>query len=117
LIYRYVLFAYAGGPHEDVSFPIAAVCVPFGSEAGSGVIFVGNDWEKTVNHNHRDYIEDSLQDWANWMEREPGMIPPNILDLSVGPFRTVQEGECDEQHLDTLIERFFTGSYRHFASH
>ena len=115
MIYRYVLFAYAGGPHEDVSFPIAAVCVPFGSEAGNPVIFVGNDWEKTVNDNHRNYIDDSLQDWTSWMESQPGVIPPNVLDLSVGPIRTVQEGECDEQQLSAVIEAFFTGLYRRFA--
>lgn len=112
-----MLFAYARGPHEDVSFPIAAVCVPSGTEAGNRVIFVGNDWEKTVNDKHRNYIEDSLQDWASWMESQPGMIPPNVLDLSVGPIRTVQEGECDEQHLSAVIEAFFAGLYRRFASY
>lgn len=117
MIYRYVLFAYAGGPHEDVSFPIAAVCVPFGPEAGNAVIFVRNDWEKSVNDNHKNYIEDSLQDWADWLESQPGIIPPNILDLSVGPFRTVQVGECDEQHLLAVMEGFFKGLYRAFASH
>lgn len=112
-----MLLAYGGGPHEDVSFPIAAVCVPSSSEAGNAVLFVGNDWDKTVTHDHRSYIEDSLQDWSNWMESQPGMIPPNILDLSVGPFRTVQDGECDEQRLAAVIEGFFRGSYRRFASY
>jgi hypothetical protein len=112
-----VLLAYAEGPYEEAPFPIAAVCVPFSSEAGNAVLFVGNDWEKTVKDNHRNYIEDSLQDWANWMENHPGMIPPNMLDLSVGPFRTVRDGECDEQDLTARVEGFLTGLYRSFPSY
>jgi hypothetical protein len=81
------------------------------------VLFVGNDWEKKVKQDHRSYIEDSFQDWACWMESNLGELPPNILDLSVGPFRTVQDNECDEQDLIARVERFFTGLYRRFASY
>lgn len=109
-----MLLAFAGGPYADPSFPIAAVCVST-SNSKDGVLFVGDDWEKRVKDDIRSYIEESFSDWARWMDCNRGLLPPNIVDLSVGPFRTVQDDECDEQDLIARVESFFSGLYRRFA--
>ncbi len=109
-----MFLAYARGPHENQSFPIAAICVST-SESRDSVLFVRDDWEKTVTESLQNYIKHSFQDWVRWMESNRGKLPPNILDLSIGPFRTVLDDECDEQDLIPRVEGFFEGLYRRFT--
>jgi hypothetical protein len=112
LQYRYVLLAYAGSPDAEPSFPIAVVCVHPDIARGDSALFVKDNWEQKVKDSHRGYIEECFHDWLGLMEGDPGVLLPQILELSVGPFRTVGDGECDEQELTTRLEAFLVGSYR-----
>jgi hypothetical protein len=112
LRYGFVLLAYAGRPEEEASFPIAVACVALESVVRNAVLFIRDDWERRVQENHREYIEDTFQDWEELLSSSSGGIPPILLELSVGPFRTVEEGECDEQDISARVRALLRGSYR-----
>jgi hypothetical protein len=86
------------------------------STAGDFALFIKTDWEHQVSDGHRDYIEDTFQEWAKVMARDSRELLPLMLELSVGPLRTLEDGECDEQELITHVEAFLSGRYRRFAS-
>ena len=113
--YTYVLLAYAGSPDEEPSFPIAVVCVPLDPTV-PGALYIKSDWERQVKENHGSYIQDSFHDWLQLLERNAGVILPQIADLSVGPFRAVGDGECEEQEVMTRVEGFLMKPYRRFTS-
>lgn len=107
-----MLLAYAGRPDEEPSSPIAVVCERLDIAGTNPSLFVKDGWEQKVSENHRSYIDDSFNDWLRIMEDNAGVLPPQILELSVGPFRTVAVGECDEQELTERVESFLMGPYR-----
>jgi hypothetical protein len=96
--------------------PIAVACVASNSTAKDSALFIKTDWEAHVSDRHRDYIEDAFQEWAKVLENNPGEIPPLMLEFSVGPFRAVKDGECDEQEMIPHVEGFLMGAYQRFAS-
>jgi hypothetical protein len=116
LHYAYVLLAYAGSPDEEPSFPIAVVCVPLEPTVPGGALYIKGDWERQVKGSHRSYIQDSFHDWLQLLERNAGVILPQITGLSVGPFRAVGDGECEELEVMTRVEGFLMKPYRRFTS-
>jgi hypothetical protein len=116
LRYRYLLLAYAATPDEDASLPVAVACVTPNAAVPDSALFIKDDWEKHISESHRGYVEATLEEWAKVLESNPGEIPPLMLELSVGPFRTVEDGECDQSELITHVEAFLTGVYRRFVS-
>ena len=65
---------------------------------------------------HRECIQATFEDWANVMKKSPTTIPPFMLELSVGPLRTVEDGEWDPEGLTAHIESFLMGEYQRFVS-
>ena len=114
--YRYALLAYAARPDEDASSPIAVACVASDAAAHTLALFVRDDWEKHVSESHRDYIQAIFEEWANVAESNLAELLPIVLEMSVGPIRTVADGECDEEELNVRVDTFLLGSYRHFHS-
>jgi hypothetical protein len=115
LRYRYILLAYAARSEEDPSLPLAVACVAFEAPSRNCELFIKKDWEQHVSDSHRDYIEATFEDWVKVMESSSGELPPHILELSVGPIRTVGDGECDKEDLNTYIESFLTSVNRRFT--
>jgi hypothetical protein len=111
-----MFLAYAGSPNEEPSFPIAVVCVPLDPTLPGATLFVKDDWERHVREVHQSYIQDSFVDWLHLMESNVRAILPQITDLSVGPIRTVGDGECDEEEMMVRVEGFLTNPYRRFRS-
>jgi hypothetical protein len=95
--------------------PLAIACVAIDAPLPNYALFMKKDWGQHVNDSHRHYIEATFEDWMKVMESNSGELPPNILELSVGPIRTVADGECDEKDLNTHIESFLTSVYRRFT--
>lgn len=116
LRYGYVFLAYAKGADGGSLLPITAVCVSLEPPAGRSAVFVRADWERQVDDRFRDYICGSFEDWVESIESSPGMLPPLLLDLSVGPLRTIQHGECEEQELAERIEAFLQAAYLRFGT-
>jgi hypothetical protein len=82
-----------------------------------GVLYIkGGDWERHVKESHRSYIQDSFYAWLQLMEKNAGSILPQITELSVGPFRAVGDGECEEQEVMARVEGFLMKPYRRFTS-
>jgi hypothetical protein len=94
--------------------PLAVACVAFDAPLPNWALFVKKDWEQHVS-DHRNYIEATFEDWVKVMESNSGELPPHILELSVGPIRTVADGECDKEDLNRHIESFLTSVNRRFA--
>jgi hypothetical protein len=115
LRYGYLLLAYAERPDSESAFPIAVVSVALSSEASSAV-FVRADWESRVAERDRDYIRSSFEDWLKLIDSNGGVIPASLLELSVGPFRSVRNGECDEQELIKQVAAFLPDAYQRFGS-
>lgn len=111
-----MLLAYAGSPDGEPLFPIAVVCVPLDPMVSGATLFIKNDWEQNVREHHRIYLQDTFRDWLELMEIDGASIPPQIVDLSVGPLRTVAQGDCNEQETTTLVDEFLTPAHRRFAS-
>jgi hypothetical protein len=82
----------------------------------NGALFIKSDWERCVSEKHREYVKATFEEWVNVMESNPTTIPPFMLELSVGPLRTVEDGECDQEELTAHIEAFLTGEYRRFVA-
>ena len=110
-----MLIAYAERPEAEAAFSMAAVCVPLDSRIGNAALFIRRDWEEHVRESHREYIESTFRDWKQLLDASPGVIPPRLGDLSVGPLRTVGDGECEEQDLTKHVGSFLQGSYKPFA--
>lgn len=115
LRYQYVLLGYAASPNEESSSPIAVVCVVPGSTTGEGALFVRREWQRYVGENHLDYIGDTFDEWATLLRVNPTAMLQVVLELSVGPIRTVKDGECDEHDLVAHVEAFLQGMYRRLA--
>jgi hypothetical protein len=79
-------------------------------------LFIRSDWERCVSEMHREYIQATFEEWANVMEKSPTTIPPFMLELSVGPLRTVEDGEWDPEGVTAHIESFLMGEYQRFVS-
>ena len=103
-------------PDESVSLPIAVACVMPNDATPNGALFIKSDWERCVSEKHREYVKATFEEWVNVMESNPTTIPPFMLELSVGPLRTVEDGECDQEELTAHIEAFLTGEYRRFVA-
>ena len=82
----------------------------------NGALFIKSDWERCVSEKHREYVKATFEEWVNVMESNPTTIPPFMLELSVGPLRTVEDGECDHEELTAHIEAFLKGEYRRFVA-
>ena len=82
----------------------------------NGALFIKSDWARCVSEKHREYVKATFEEWLNVMESNPTTIPPFMLELSVGPLRTVEDGECDQEELTAHIEAFLTGEYRRFVA-
>lgn len=87
-----------------------------GSDAAARAfaLFVKDDWEKHVSESHRAYIEATFEEWANVGESGLAELLPIMLDMSVGPIRTIAESECDEEELIANANAFLMGSYHRF---
>jgi hypothetical protein len=110
LLYRYALIAYSPRPEEDATIPLAVVCVPSQSEEDRGVIFVANDWTGAVAASHRSYIEETLRDWTERIGSSHQLTFLQLMDLSIGPIRTLKTGECDERDLEMVSNAFLSSS-------
>lgn len=113
LRYGYVLLAYADRLESEPYFPVAVVCVALHPDANSA-LFVRTDWESQVDEKHRDYLRCSFEDWLKVLENNRGVMPPSLLELSVGPLRSVRNGGCDEQELVKHVEAFLQAAYQRF---
>lgn len=115
LRYGYVLLAYAKGADGGSLLPIVAVCVSLEPSAGRSAVFVRADWQKQVDEKYRDYMSASFEDWIDSIESGSGMPPPLLVNLSIGPLRTIQHGECEEQELIERIKDFLQATYERFG--
>ena len=112
--YRYVLIGYAARPDVETSLPIALACVS--PREGECALFLKTDWAKQVSEGHRVYVDDTFKDWLEVVKRAPEDLLTSLLGLSVGPVRTIEDGECDERELVLHLERCFTDGYRRFRA-
>jgi hypothetical protein len=104
--YRYAVLAYATSSLSEGAFVV--VCAPLRPNLHAGAIFVREGWVTNVSDTHREYLEEMLREWIIRIEDPDDLMFAQITELSTGPLRTLETGECDEANL-LVVPRSFLG--------
>jgi hypothetical protein len=106
LRYQYAVLAYAASSLSEVAF--AVVCTPLLPNLQSGAIFVREGWMTNVTETHREYLEEMLREWIIRIKDLDDSIFAQVNELSTGPLRTLETGECDQANL-LVVPRSYLG--------
>lgn len=104
--------AYASHSDEDDAIPIAVVFAPSDSSSHRGPVVIRAGWQERVKESHQTYIEDILEEWAQSPAGVTEAMMSRLVELSVGPIRSVEVGECGEDELIQRAETFLGPSFQ-----
>jgi hypothetical protein len=107
-----VSLAYASQAEKGHAIPIAVVFASSASPSLWGPIFIREGWQEAVKETHQAYLDDVFQEWAQPPAGITHAMMSRLLELSVGPLRTVEVGECSEHELIQRAETFLDHSFQ-----
>jgi len=113
LRYQYAVLAYAASSQGEIAF--AVVCTPLRSNLQAGAIFVREGWVTNVTETHREYLEEMLREWIVRIKDLGDPMFAQVNELSTGPLRTLETGECDEANLLVVPQSFLGPSFLRLA--
>jgi hypothetical protein len=102
MLYQYAVLAYSPHAEEPATFPLALISVPSPCGEFQVAAFVVDGWSQLVNESHRSYIEETLRDLTSSLRSTREGMFAQMIDLSVGPIRTLKHGQCDKEELQRL---------------
>jgi hypothetical protein len=111
--YQYAVLAYAGSSLSEVAF--AVVCTPLRPNLEAGAIFVREGWMTNVTETHREYLEEMLREWIIRIKDLDDSIFAQVNELSTGPLRTLETGECDQANLLVVPKSYLGPSFLRLA--
>lgn len=109
----FVILGFAQGDEREPAALCAFTWTGPANAPADVRILLKSDWTRLVPVEAARYFRDLLNDWTQSVQSQPAMVIAMVMDLSVGPVRTMEHGSMHRNKIVHFVQERL-GQVLHF---